>query len=601
MTFADKSTGIGAVYCTAVRYLRMLSNAVIAGSLAACYIVILVLYLNPRLPLNPAALLPVLASVGPFYAIHLTVIAYAVVVARQLFAREVFSPGWISVAVLSWLAAAAASMGSALMWANLNSFSLVLPDVTVDAMRRGAMTLTASAVLLSFVALARRSVHARLRGVWGACLVAVAIGSIVALVALRGPGSPQPSETRHRDVVTDMPAPERTAHVTVIAIDAGSLDIVTRATVEGRLPNFGRVLDAGAVARLATLRPTSAEAVWTAVATGKMPQKNGIQSAGEYRPSAGGAALRLLPDYSFANELVRFGLLTEEPHTADSLRARTLWSILTELGVPAAVVNWPLTYPAPAVRGYLISDRYVRMVGIPSALDDESMVSPPALRAEILPLVQSAAIDPDGAFPAGSDREVPERHQGPGRMDRVHDRMLQILGMTHPTRVSIVRYQSLDAMGHYFLRYALPQQFGDVTNEERRRFGQVLESHYQIVDEAIGRSIEALGPDDLLLVVSGYGMEPLGFGKRVLEQMIGDPEVTGSHETAPDGFLMAYGPSVAKLRLQARVSLVDVVPTVLYFLGLPIGRDMDGYARTDIFLQPFTDEHPITFIPSYER
>ena len=38
----------------------------------------------------------------------------------------------------------------------------------------------------------------------------------------------------------------------------------------------------------------------------------------------------------------------------------------------------------------------------------------------------------------------------------------------------------------------------------------MLEQHYALIDEAIGRAIAALGPDDLLLVVSGYGMEPLG-------------------------------------------------------------------------------------------
>ena len=38
----------------------------------------------------------------------------------------------------------------------------------------------------------------------------------------------------------------------------------------------------------------------------------------------------------------------------------------------------------------------------------------------------------------------------------------------------------------------------------------VLEHHYAIIDETVGRAMAALGPDDLLLVVSGYGMEPLG-------------------------------------------------------------------------------------------
>ena len=56
-----------------------------------------------------------------------------------------------------------------------------------------------------------------------------------------------------------------------------------------------------------------------------------------------------------------------------------------------------------------------------------------------------------------------------------------------------MRYQSLDPIGHYFLRYAVPSRFGDVTDDERRRFGGVLESHYAIVDEAIGRAIARSG------------------------------------------------------------------------------------------------------------
>jgi len=164
----------------------------------------------------------------------------------------------------------------------------------------------------------------------------------------------------------------------------------------------------------------------------------------------------------------------------------------------------------------------------------------------------------------------------------------------------LTRYQSLDPIGHYFLRYAVPSEFGDVTDEERRRYGQVLERQYASIDEAVGRAMAALAPDDLLLVVSGYGMEPLGFGKRLVERLIGDPDVSGTHETAPDGFLMAYGAPVARGR-RTRGSVVDVTPTILYFLGLPIGRDMDGYAHTDLFQPSFTSERPITFIPTYDR
>ena len=64
---------------------------------------------------------------------------------------------------------------------------------------------------------------------------------------------------------------------------------------------------------------------------------------------------------------------------------------------------------------------------------------------------------------------------------------------------------------------------------------------------------------------------------------------------------MAYGSTVAPGRALRRGSIVDIVPTVLYYLGLPIARDMDGFARTDLFQQVFTSDRPLTFIPSYQR
>jgi hypothetical protein len=147
----------------------------------------------------------------------------------------------------------------------------------------------------------------------------------------------------------------------------------------------------------------------------------------------------------------------------------------------------------------------------------------------------------------------------------------------------------------------MPSEFGDVSDSERQRLGAVLDHQYAVIDESIGRAMAALGPEDLLLVISGYGMEPLGPGKRLVERLIGDPEISGTHEAAPDGFLLAYGSAVASGRQQQRASVVDIVPTILYFLGLPIGRDMDGYARADLFQAGFTQDHPISFIPSYDR
>jgi predicted AlkP superfamily phosphohydrolase/phosphomutase len=581
-----------------MRYLRMLSNSM----LATAYVVALVLHLNPNLPLHPSRFAPLLATVGLYYVVHLTVICYILLVLWQLLAREVFSPAWISVDVLTWLSAMAAAAGAALMWRNLVTFSLVLDDATATALLASTAVLTMTAVLCLLLAWFRRKAP-QARVVWAPLFVFVVLSSVAALLALRGRGVPPLLEARPLDGPFDRARPEVTGRVTVIAIDGASLDLITSASAEGRLPNFGRILDAGAVRHLATLHPTSAEAVWAAVATGKLPQKNGVRSSGIYQLAGSGGALQLLPDYCFAHGLERFGFLVEQGHTSATFRTRTLWSILSTEGFTVGVVGWPLTQPAPVVRGYIVGDTYHRVALTASGLDDPSAIYPPELQLDVLAAMEDAANDVSpGVVTASLGAAVIDaRSEAPARTDRVYDRIAQAMSRARPAQVTLTRYQSLDAVGHYFLRYALPSDFGDVTEEERRRLGSVLERHYSMIDDAIGRAMAGLGPEDLLVIVSGYGMEPLGLGKRLIERLIGDPEISGTHDAAPDGFLLAYGASVARGREQARASVVDVTPTILYFLGLPLGRDMDGYARTDVFQRSFTEPRPITFIPTYDR
>jgi len=497
------------------------------------------------------------------------------------------------------------------MWLNLQAFELVLPSSTVDVMFKGMLIVAAAAALFVVIGTLHAQSGSRFRRSWALLLAVVAVGSMAVPIAIRGRGVPDAPGTRPADAtrdVADILPGERSSHVTILAIDAASLELITNATADGRLPNFGRLLDAGAVMHLATIHPTSAEAVWAAAATGKLPQKNGVHALGAYRParlgrSDAGAArrsetLQLLPEYCYANALLRFGLVVEDPYTSAAFRARPFWSILSALNIPVAVAGWPLTQPAPAVLGYLVSDEYPRhVVGTGVTIEDPPSVSPPGALAELADVIHALPPEDTEAIPAarGGVSETP------GRIDRMVDQIVQTLETTRPTQVAAVRYQSLDPIGHYYLRYATPSAFGDVTDDERRRLGPVLEAHYALIDGAIGRAMDTLGSEDLLLVVSGYGMEPLGLGKRLLERALGDSELSGTHENGPDGFLIAYGASVARNRNLPRGSVVDLVPTMLYFMGLPIGRDMDGFARTDIFPPAFSEAHPLTYIPTYDR
>ena len=335
--------------------------------------------------------------------------------------------------------------------------------------------------------------------------------------------------------------------------------------------------------------------MWAAAATGKLPQKNGVRSAGSYRLPRGGEPIQLLPDYCLSHVLVRFGFLLEQPHSSATFRTRTIWDILSGLGVSVGVVAWPLaTYPAEPVRGYLVSDSHYRLIQTPSGIDNPSAVYPPEVRLDVFRAMEAAAAD---VAPAIKAADLEGRYKIPARTDRVYDSIGRELAASHPTRITITRYQSLDVIGHHFLRYAMPSEFGDVNDEDRQKWGAVLEQHYSVIDDAVGRAMGSMGSDDLLLIVSGYGMEPMGFAKRTLERLVGDPDLNGTHEAAPDGFLLAYGGPVARSsfrdpRVDRRRGSDDSL--------LPGTSDRPGHGRTGtngssfVLRSPRTGPSPIS-------
>jgi hypothetical protein len=579
----------------------MLSNALIAGALAAAYLTVLVLHLNPEFPLDPSSLLPLVATLDLVYGLNLAVVFYALLVVRQVVANEALSPGWLSVRVLSWLCTMAASGAAALMWLNVRGFGDVIEPPVAARMTVAALALTASAVVFLLIALA----HLGRRGgaVSAVILSAIMVLSVVVPTAARGWSRDPRLSARPTSPLVGAGGARPEGRVLLFALDGATLDVISPAVAEGRLPNFGRIFDAGAVLHLATLRPTQPEPVWTAAATGRLPAGNGVRASAVYRVFDAGPSIELLPDYCFAQSLVRLGLLRETAHTAASLRARAVWNILSDVGLTVSVIGFPLTHPAPPVNGFLVSDEFHRQRVGDLDLDQVTSVAPPRLLVHVRQAVDGeAALDPVALVAA-----VAETPQGdadarpdpaPILADRMHLQIAEALAFTGDARFVAIRLPGLDAMGHYFLRFANPSAFGDVSDSDQRRLGRVLEEYYALIDRAIGRTLDLLGPDDLLLVVSPFGMEPLGPGKRLLERLIGNARLSGTHERAPDGFLLAYGEPVMPGR-PARGSILDVAPTVLYYLGLPVGRDMDGFARTDLFRAGFTASRPIAFIPSY--
>jgi hypothetical protein len=581
-----------------MRFLRMLTNSLLAGALGAAFLTIVVLQLNPNVPLASETTWRLFVAFGLFYGVHLAVLFYLLMVARELVGFRPISPGWVSVRVLAWLTAASAAVASVLMWLNVGGLSAALGETAVRRMTAGAAATTATAIVLLGLAAAHYSFGRRGSRV-GAALLAIAVfGSLALPVAARGPGVPA-IEGSPSPVIAERALPVSGPRVVMLLLDGASLEYVWPRAAGGRLPNFSRLLETGASMDLATVRPTGPDPVWAAVATGMYPAKNGVRSPSKYYVRGDTRPIALLPDYCFSHILVHLGFLHREPNSSASLRGRPLWSILADAGITAGVVRWPLTFPAQPVHGFVLSDRFHQLLGSFLELDDSA-----AYPSSVLPVARNAFVEPGEGpdwlpSPVSADRASASPEASAGLRDQFYSRAMRDLRVEWPVQLSAVRYQGLDTVGHYNLRYTQPRDVAGASEEERRRRVQVIDRYYGYIDSEIGAALAGLLPGDLLLVVSGFGMESPNVVKRLIARLLGDP-MNGTHERAPDGFLLAYGAAVEPGRHQ-RGSIVDLTPTLLYFLGLPVGRDMDGYARPDLFKSTFTTGRPIAFVPTHNR
>ena len=576
-----------------MRYLRMLSNSAFAGLLASSYFTLLLLLLNPEVPLGSSG--PVLTVIVLSYGIHITVVSYALYVLRQITIVEPSPPGWISLRLMTWSAAVLSGTAAVITWLHASGLRNALDPRALPPLGQAVLVFALAAFVFLVLGLAQNAADQRRRTIVAILFTIATILSIVGPLWVRGAGVNPLMPLHALSTVTALPAEH--PRVVLLCLDGASLDVISPAVAAGRLPNFGRMLDAGASMHLATTRPTQPEPVWASIMTGMWPSRHGIRGSSRYRPFNGDAELEVLPDYVFSQALVRFGLLVEAPYSSASPRLQPLWRIAAGYGVRTGVIGLPLTHPATGASGFIVSDRFHRRADRVITLDSEPAVSPSRLDDVARGVLAEQQPTPElrvrfDLLPwtgeSGSTVEA----------DRLHHRLAQQLAAVEAVQLLAIRYAGLDAVGHYYLRYARPEAFGDVTEDERRRFGRVLDDYYAYVDSLVGDAMASLTEGDLLLVVSGFGMEPLTVGKRVLERLAGDPKFSGTHDRGPDGFLLAYGTPVVAAR-QGRGAVVDVAPTLLYFLGLPVARDMDGFARTDLFTPAFNEQRTITFIPTY--
>jgi tetratricopeptide (TPR) repeat protein len=358
--------------------------------------------------------------------------------------------------------------------------------------------------------------------------------------------------------------------VLLVGWDGADWLIVRPLLQQGRMPNLQRLIARGASGELLAIKPLLSPLIWTSIATGQPATVHGVAD--------------FLVKDAQSGELVPIG--------SDARRVHALWTILPAFDLRTDVVGWWATWPAEATRGTVVSDRVAYQL---FALGEDrsgygKVYPPPAwdwVRGELVTADRIAFdearrfVDVDAAeYQRLWDSLPPERRQE----ERVNH-LRKVLATTrsyHKIALSLLDqqadltlayYEGTDTVGHLFARY-LPPPMPGVKEGEVRRFGHALPEFYAWADQLLGELLAKAGDDTTVLLVSDHGFftgearpaaDPSDF-------TAGAPQWHRLH-----GIVVAAGPGIRPGEIHD-ATVLDITPTVLSLLGLPVPRDMPGRA-----------------------
>ncbi len=388
--------------------------------------------------------------------------------------------------------------------------------------------------------------------------------------------------------------------IVLIGIDGADWDIINPMIARGELPNLARIKKDGVWAKLRSNVPTLSPLLWTTVATGKSPDRHGINDF-------------LVADARTGHQV---------PIDSTFRRTKAIWNILSEAGLSCDIVAWWATWPAEAISGHLISDRVAYSTfDLGRAGAGAGAVHPEAYAAVVEKLrVSDSAIghrflsrflhigeDELRAARAAAARKAPlsESQQSIMVMTRVlaatetYRRVVLDLLETRrrdssPARLLAVYFQGVDEVNHRFAHCA-PPRMSLCYDADYRRFKDAVTAFYAYQDEILGEIAQRAGKATIM-VMSDHGFASGGDRPDDVKPFIeGKPGLW--HDLV--GVFLAAGPGLGHGEIPT-VSLYDIAPTLLDLLGLPVPDDMPGKVLEAAFSRDFAAAHPIVRVPSYE-
>jgi len=375
--------------------------------------------------------------------------------------------------------------------------------------------------------------------------------------------------------------------VLLIGWDAADWQLIDKYMAEGSMPHMQQFLERGSRGNLATLKPILSPMLWNSIGTGKRPYKHGIHGFTEPMPDGKGV----------------------RPSSSTTRKCKAIWNILTQEGMTANVVSWFVGHPAEPINGICVSDMFAK-VGI-NKKDPQSTE---------LPKLPDDCIHPESLREAMSELRL---HAGElteeeillfipnaAKIDQTKDRRLTMFAKLFAEMISVhnaatfvmkqndwdfmgVYYDSIDHFGHGFMEYH-PPRMEHVKEEHFEIYQDVIASCYKFHDLILGRLMNLAGEDTTIILCSDHG-----YRNDHLRPVETPKEPAGPAAWHRDqGIVAMAGPGIKQGEQIYGASLIDITPTILNLLGLPVAEDMDGKPLLHAIDTEWWD--PPTPIPSWE-
>ncbi len=352
--------------------------------------------------------------------------------------------------------------------------------------------------------------------------------------------------------------------VLLIGWDAADWQMIRPLMDAGHMPALQRMMRRGVWGNIATLQPVLSPMLWTSVATGKTADRHGVLGFTEPRPDRSGI----------------------RPVSSRSRRGKALWNILSQSGRRSQVVGWYATYPAEPIDGVMVSNQFEAPVAPPDQPwpVPSGAVHPPELSKELAALrVHPAEIDATAVLPFLPDAER--------LMEKQDDRLRKFRAMMAQTAsihaittrlltrddwdLTAVYYEGIDRFGHEFMEFH-PPRMAQVSEQDFEAYRHAMVGIYRFHDMMLGTLLDLAGDDTTVILLSDHGYYS--------DHRRPDPEAAGPTDWhRPFGVVCGAGPGFRADEQLFGASLLDVTPTVLRLLGLPVGMDMAGRPWVEAF------------------